>query len=661
MAVNIPINKEALTPSAVDKLAMGPRVDFLQSWSDGWDAQERASATYGIEEAMRELDAEQYRSMKDAGIENAPKLSDAASNIFEPVTLGPVMGGSTYLDTARFYVDGGTQERAAYLQEYDDRIEAIRKENPNLSLRSSRDIFEEVQKRAQDAEYKASESRRTVMGHVANFISGGVASMNPRTDPFNFMTLPAGGVGKGAVTRIASQAGVQGGIETINQLTGVQEQRRLLGLDNGFWDGATRVLGAAAGGAVLQGFGEGISAAGRRFFRNTDIDPAPSVLPEAPKLLEYKPLEGAAGVQKGAPPMGPFDTHLHEVSPFSTSRTGKSRTVIDLDYVANRLDKWDGELPYAMRPKTDTAIPNTVDTRFALDAKAKDALTRNINDIAREVDPKLFKQYDKLAARKNTYRTWLEEMGAARNKTDVKLVEMQNKLDELDSRIDSPSTSARNKKRYVSEREQLLADMKTEAAKVSKNDTPDMARVRKELIDTDVKMRELAPAVSRAYARAQERWDLGFEERELIRTMMKEGRTELPYRNPLQGFDYDEAVAFPKTLQDKAPILRQADKVKGITPDMDAVDVSAKIIEENAKVINRALDNFRAEVSKFIDPETKEVYIPGTDKKMELDKDFIIIGTDEANEPIKKTIREIMQEINDIEEDLKAVSVCSIR
>lgn len=653
----IPYNEENSTLSSVDDVAMGPRVGMLDSWSTSWEAQSRAAATYGIEEAMRDIDAEQYRTMKQAGIENAPKLSDMSVNMFADLNLGPVPGHSNYMDTARFYVDGGTERRASLLREYDSRIDELRKTHPELNLRSSRAIFEEVRDKAQEAERKQATDRKTFGGHVMDFLGGGVASMSPRTDPFNFMTLPAGGPGKTAVTRIATQTGAQGAIETVNQLTGVQEQRRLLGLSHGFWDGATRVVTTGLGAGVLQGLGEGVGAAGRRFFRNTKTDPAPKALPEPPKLLEYKPGEQVGPSPEGFSPVGPFDEYMHAVSPLSGTRTGKARTVMDLDQVATELGDWGGKMPYELKPRTDTAIPTPTGPHFKLDTTAKEALTKDLDGLARQVDPKLFTQYDKLATRKNNYRNWLDEMGADRPKFNEDVQRIDTKIAELEDKLDTPNVSARNAKRYTKQIEELNGERDKLIEQVLLKDTPDMARVRQELLATDEKMRDLAPSVSRAYARAQEQWDLGFEDRQLIRQMIREGRTELPERNPLQNFEYEEAVEFrAKTLEDKAPVLKQA---KGVT-GKDAADVAAAVVKKNLDVYTKAVEDFRTELDSLIDAKTKKLNVPGTDKPLDLDKDVIVVGRDADGNDISMTIREFVQEQKQFEEELEAVKVCSI-
>lgn len=658
----VPLNKNALSVSSVEDVAMGPRVGFMESWKTSWEAQERASAQFGIENSMWELDDQQYRAMKDAGIEDAPKLSPSSVGFFASWMPGPAKDVDKYLDTAKFYADGGDEAQSTRLGEYDKKIEDLRQRYPNLNLMTSRDMFNDVRTKAQEVERQLNTNRTTFMGVVGEFAGGAVASMNPNTDPLNFATLGVGGIGKTAVTRIASQVGAQGVIETINQVTGVQEERRILGLDHGFWDGATRVAGTAIGAGVLQGVGEGLVAGGKRFFRNTKTDPAPGPPVEQPKLLEYKPKEGDANVN--APNRPPsYDSTIQRVSPLSTSRAGQARTTLDVDYMASRLESWDAELPYAVRPRSETAIPKPVTDFQAPDIKIKENITSDIDIRAREVDPKLFSQYDRLAERKQSFRRWIEEMGQGRPKQDEAFQKLQTRIDELEDRIDSPKTSARNRKRYEQELEQALLTREDELKRVTAKDTPEMARVRKELMDTDIKMRDLAPSVGRAYARARELWDLEADDRALVRQMVREGSKKMPERNPLEGVEYEDVLRLQeRSLPDKAPILKQRSKVEGRVPDdADAADVASAIVKENMKVLDGALDSFRTQLDSYINPKSKKVELPGIERKLDLDKDFVHVPQTEGEGFRKISVREFLEEQRKTEFELEAVKTCSIR
>lgn len=659
----IPLNKDALVLSSPEDVAMGPRVGFMEAWNTSWEAQERASAQYGIENAMWELDDTQYRAMKEAGIEDAPKLSPNSIGFFASWLPGPAKDVDVYLDAARFYANGGDAAQADRLKQYDDKIAELSERFPDLKLKTSRDMFEDVRTKAQEVERELNTQRTTLMGATGSFFGGALASMNPNTDPLNFMTLGFGGAGKTAATRILSQVGAQGVTETINQVTGVQEERQILGLEHGFWDGATRVAATAVGAGVLQGVGEGLAAGGKRFFRNTKTDPAPAPPQEPVKLLEYKPKQGDAHIEVPTRPPS-YHEAMHAASTMSNTRTGKARTILDVDYVASRLDSWDGELPHAVRPKSDTAIPKPVNEFQRVEVPYKQNFTKEIDVHARAVDPKLFSQYDKLAEYKRNYRNWLEEMGANRPKQDEAVNNIQRRVDELEDRIDSPKTSARNRKRYEKEllakREELDAATKVVLA----SDTPDMARVRSELMKTDEKMRDLAPAVTRAYARAQELWDLEAPDRARVRQMVREGRDTLPERNPLEGIEYEKAITDlnTRTIEDAAPILKQRSKVADkVSPDADAAEVASAIVAENMKVLDDAMERFRTEIDSYINPKSKKVELPGVDRKLDLDKDFVHIPQEQGDGFRRLSVREFLEEQRETEFELEAVKVCSIK
>jgi len=655
-------NEDALSISP-DAAATGPRVGFLQNFEDSYNMQVRGSAMYGIEKAMHELDYEQVQAMRSAGIEDVPKLSDNAFGFF-----GSGAFSGDYMDTAKFYEDGGDPDVANQLKAYDDKVNSIREKYPNLRVLSSREMWDDVKAKAQQSEKKSETNRTTFAGSVGGFLGGAVGGLNPESDPLNFATMPLN-AGRSVLGRIGFQGAAQGVVEGINQVTGVQDQRRLLGLDTGFADGLTRVAGAAIGGAAIQGIGEGTGALARRFFRNTPSDPAPRFEPPsrpAPVDVSAVPrgaipadeVVGAAKLQ--AEPTSYMD-YLQQVSPWSVSRQGKQRTVLDLDYATKSLNDWNGETPVNLRPLTLATQAVTRGDYTAPQPNIFDrvAASSTVDSVARQIDPDTFRIYDKHADDKAWYSNMLETLKPEREQAaEARLTEINNRIDDLKEKADR--SGAMKAKKIGKEIAELTAERDAVKQEMLTTDTPDMARIRQHLIRNDEKMRELAPVVSRAYARARNKWDNTEADRQALREMVRNGSKTVgtaPDGNT-------GTFVVPESIYDKAPLLKQASSIKGKLPDRaDAATVANHVLAEQSKVLDEVTETFRASLGKVVAKDAKneageaikEIEIPGQKYKLRLDEDVIV---DEDGQSL--TVRQYLQKHVDSEEDLKAVTSCSI-
>lgn len=653
---------------APEAAATGKRVGFLESFAVGWEEQVRGAAVYGIQEAMRSVEDRQLQAMREAGIEDVPALSSAAEDFWQNI-INP---GNEYMDAARFYEDGGDPSIAGQLSDFDKRIETLRETYPDLGLKTSREMWDEVRSTAQEYEQRASTDRRDLFGQIGAFAGGSLGALNPNTDPLNFATLGVGGVGKTVIGRIAGQAGAQGLIEGVNQITGVQEQRRLLGLDYGVGDAVSRVAGAAVGGAAIQGVGEVVGFGLRRWFKSTPTDTA---LPPTPEVLDRAPLPDASRVPPTAIPADEglaaakltqqpesYIDYIHERAPLSTTRAGRARTVLDLDYVTERLDDWNGERPWELAPKTDTAPINPRGDFVAMPDMTRLVERAQIDDIARRVDPDTFRLYDELAQRKQTQRRWLDELRATQD------ADITARIDSVDQQIFELAARAEETggKRAAKLRKDIAALEATKRQIVEESgvkETPDMARVRRSLMLDDEKMRELAPLVSRAYARAQRKWKNTEADHKNIAAMLREGRTD--YRADPQTQALADALpeAVPLTLADRAPILQQADKVAGkVARDADAADVAQAIVAENVKELDRALEVYRASLDGLIGSEKNgEITINGASYKLNLDKDKLFIPNEDGTGGREVSVRELLEQNKMDEYEIEAVSSCSLR
>lgn len=679
------VNEEAKT-IAPEQAALGPRVGFMDSWASGWETQVRTSAQDGMWAAYADEEDAQLEAMRKAGIENMPRIGLDMWAVNEAMNIGPDDDFFRYKEASRYYYGSGDERSAARMQEYDARIEELRKQYPDLSLRTGREMYEEVIRKGRGAEKRMQSERRTFGGAVGEFVGGGVASLNPRTDGLNALTLGVGGIGKTAVARIATEAGAQGAIEALNQVTGVQEQREMMGLSSGFGDAVSRVAGTALIGGVVQSAGEGLVYAGKRWFGSskTDIAPPPPEPykpdPNEPLLLEYKPpeWEGQAAWEADIKEyqeqlirdlMSGTRDYTDDIIPmanYGKTRQGAARARIDIDYMARQLDNWDGELPYQVKPRSMTALPNEV-RGINMPEVRIDTPGATLDAIAREIDPKLFSVFDKLADRKAEFQRWLQdprykaEQTAAVKKAEATVEDLSTKIENL--KYNMGRVGNRRRAEMQTKLDKLMEDRTAAIEKLTVRDTPEMAAIRKELLDTDLKMRDMAPMVGRAYAHAREKWDLDAPERERVKQMIREGRKDLPTADaPALAETYSDAIRqFEPTLQDKAPILKQSAKVEAqMKPNADAADYAAAIVRENMKVMDDALKIYRDSLES-VSKTAKDgvVTINGQQYKFDLDADTIFIPDDKGG--VKRaTIRELLDDNADAEAELKATQTCSI-
>ena len=141
----------------------------------------------------------------------------------------------------------------------------------------------------------------------------------------------------------------------------------------------------------------------------------------------------------------------------------------------------------------------------------------DIHTIARQIAPDTFREYDALAARKETFRRWLGDLAEVRRRDAEANAPHTAEIADLDRQIARErqrleGTNPRRTKIYQARIDDLekqrapLAETREEAiAAATSRDTPDMQRVRQALMQTDYRMRDLAVDVSAAYREAATR------------------------------------------------------------------------------------------------------------------------------------------------------------
>lgn len=666
-ATSIPINAGAA----------GPRLGFLGGMDAAYESQVRAASMYGLEAAFREVEQEQIRALRRAKITPPKSLNDSEDDdLFSGFTGG--INSRSYYEAAKFFEDGGTPEMAAYIEAKNRSIRELQEKHPDLRLRTYGDMWDAVKERARKAERLSSDAPTTLGGDIGSFVGAMAGALDPRTDPLNFITTPLA-AGRTAWQRIAVQSGGQGVVEAVNQLTGVQDNRRLLGLDYGLGQAALQIGATAAFGGVFQGAAEGIGYAGRRWFRSTPRDPAPpapvqrevSPTPPAERYVTL-PDEPQIDIPAYRPSlMEDFDTFMREVraepqAPYGPSRAAERRTALDHSAVSRQLEDWDGPAPWALKPSTETRPRTDVDG-FVYEAPVQRFMDaqRTPEQRAREIDPEAFSIYDKLADKRDRMRGWLVELDTPRNERAVNAVrEMDEQLAQLAAKLER--TSPKNRKKVQAAIREVQAQRNETWDTLTTSDTPDMARIRSELMAVDQEMRDMAPVISRAYAAAREEFSGHQMDQGALDLMADLETRNFPLREwfPKADVTEPEAIRIPEhaplTVQDKIPTLTsRPDVTDPMPPTADAADKLSAIIAKEAEQMDEAVEFFRNNIAKLMDGDGED----GT--KITINGKVLMLG-DEISVPNADgtgartiTVKDYLDEVRKDNDALQSVTSCS--
>lgn len=615
----------------------GRKIGFLEGISASWDYQHRDASMNAIGYSFENEMGEMNRKLVAAGEKPVKLIDDVKPTLPESATkpwfgvpglygIGQLqaMAGeyfvsnqkknTSYSDIAEYFKNGGTPEMAAKIAAYDAEIEGLRKKHPDLPLMTAGETWNTVQEKAQAA--KAVNDRT---GWVGDIIGSGAASLDPRTDPLNFATTPIGGGGKTVLGRIGAQAFGQGAIQLVNELTGVQANKELLGLPTGAGDIAQSVGGAAIGGAAFQGLGEGVGALARRWFRSVPHDPAPAPADVVPAGNLPPPAVPHAVPGELAPtPAKPgFEAYISDQerflkeaartdgAPYGNTRAGHKKSVLDYNAADRQLSDWEGPNGIDVTPHTDTAPAPDI-THFDYGqpyTKAMETRNYTVDEAARRVDPETFNVYDKLAAEAATLRA---RLGAERVSPEIaaKVSELDAKIEDI--RVQLPDADPRARKRMLGEIAKLEKTRPPEDL-TAKNTALVNDNARQRLMKVDEQMRDLAPVVSRAYGIAKDAWRhdvIDPDARAFLKDLEVRGRVR--FRDNVAPFEPPRGP----TLEEKAPIIAaNREIIDKLPPNSDLADGVAAIFKEADKIVQDAQESTKAQIAKLIKPvaETEKV------------------------------------------------------
>ncbi|WP_414464355.1 hypothetical protein [Hyphomicrobium sp. DY-1] len=684
-------------------LSGGESRGFAESFSDAYNATYKAASQLGLDAEYDRVSGDQERRVFERTGKYLPEL---------PLES---FAGNSGTNIARFYSDGGTQEQADALTKYDGEIDKVRKEHPDLNLKNSREMWDQIRDEARAAEEKDAQPR-SFGGAVGGFLGGAAAQFNPIVNPVNAVTAGLGGVGKTIVGRVASEAGLQGGIQAVDELTGVAETRRLLGLEDGLSGSLGRIASAAGGGALLRGATEALGAGFRRLLGSPadDVPSAPGT-PEAPTpdaaaqtadalgtngalFKDYADFEAqlSASVKEDAQRLNGI---VSDAAPFGRSRLATARHASDLDNIERQLNDFNHDGPWTLN-NTAAHFEDPVNSEIVLPHWARPA-EEAIPMLARQVDPELYAQIDKLDAMVAEERAKLGETQKARSALPIADVDAAlAKADDLEVKIADQqarlATMTNPKARKLAQK--TIADLERQQREIIKGLGPHADTVidvearassaSNKLLELEHDRRALIPLQKRAEDIAVERYLTERPARENFNAMVKLLRSDLrlPERQEIPELSQTRRPSEKATKaegggDDTPPGKPQRPATtsgpKGKETAGEAKDQADEFLQDltrqnatNDKEVQGAFDAVRAVREAETPPKEgeqppkpiTEIYLG--DRRYGLDDEIPVdVIRNEAGEVTgtkTMTVRQILEEMGDDADMLAAMRSCSL-
>lgn len=585
------VNEDALRGSVEDG-SVGPRLGFQESIQAAWDATTKAHSLLAVEQGLRAVEQAQIKKIREAGLRPPNSLDDSED-------AAPILGADNsdrnplattfrqgrYSAAAQSIVDGGGWYTDEMVAQRDEQLRTLQNDHPELGIQTYGEMFKKVQADAQEAE-KRSQLPKTVGGHVGAFIGAAAGSLDPSSNPLNFATMGVGG-GTGVLGRAAVQGAVQGSAEAVN-LAASDPENILLGQQRTPGEDVSRIAmaGLAGAGGDLLLSGAGAAVRKMRTGRWFADQPLPPVEPPKPQLPTEPAIGEVPAPMKPGLPLHEYPdwesfVRAHDALPslYGKMPEAQPRTAIDLNYVASELSRWDGPAPWELRPP-ETATAPFVEPRGVEVNIAPGSYTRyidsleTVHDIARRLDPELFKTYD-------TLQQQIVDLRGS--------IEAEKKVQTF---FDADETARRA--RELAMREQIQR--------------------------YDQQMRDLAPLVARAYGMAEKEWrstPIDFNTLDFFRSIEEsgakwryrgEGEPSLTERPPrLQSTDAPPVM--PTTTNDAIPAASMEPGIdKRLNVDADTAPERAKqTAAHTVEKITEKAEQFAGHAEKVAKVETAEI------------------------------------------------------
>lgn len=573
----------------------GPLMGFMDAFDAAWTSQTRNHSLLAVEQSMRTIEQEQIKKMREAGLRPPKSLDDS-----EDLGVGPFGGAQfrqgRYSAAAQSIIDGGGWYTDEMITERDKEIETARAQRPDLGLMTYTEMFGKVREQAQEIERKA-QGPTSFAGTIGGFVGAAAGAMNPVSDPANFASMAFYG-GSGPAGRIALQGVANMGVEA-GTMAISNSENILLGKQPTFGEDLLRIGVAGAGGAGGQALGEGIAMGVRRaatgkWFNDVPppevapparIEPAaepigavPSETPRGRPLNDYPDWESFARAER-------FDFE----KAYGSTRDAKLRSALDLDHVASELDRWDGPLPHEIAPpRTDTRFVTDVEPGVRYDKPYQryiDSLD-TVDDIARRIDPDLFRQYDALVKQRADLEAQIQTLKA-----------------------DVPAAP--------------VADGRVPVLPQVEWRTGRLEELNRDFIQAGQQMRDLAPLVDRAYGAAKKEWTGKANDPETLAFLRRlEEGTSWRYRGDGKPSLTEQPAPLPRkdattaqgtTVGDAVPLAKLSPELEArvkLDANADAPTRVAAAVTDELKSMDEKVEAFLVRVKKIVSDSDKPKTVP---------------------------------------------------
>lgn len=660
---------------SADEAAFSPRAGFLSAFSDAYDLQAKAWGQFSLEVALRNHEQEMFGRIRAAGAEPPPSLNDTEDQSFLGGSLtleglSPGFNSQRYLDLARTLSgeETASEDAGSLVAERNAKLRELAAKYPNAGIKTYDQLFNDVRADAAAAEERSERTPLSFGGGFGDFLGGAIGSMRPSTDPLNFGTLGVGGAGKSVAARVLSEGGAQGAIETVNQFTGVQENRKLLGLNYGVSQAAMQIGMTAAGGAALRATGEAAAAGVRRWFNSTSADPAPT-----PDLIETPSIP---------PPQRRLPAPPLLLEDLSRGRRVATEAASDND-LPDVMFAGEGQRPSLNPEVIEAGAPVRI-------PEPQRRLAPPVHDVGpiihRHAQGSGLAPLDPLnIGRLLSEETYRQVRGGdtrhGRKRINEDIAAVAEQLDSFEGPIPanvrpSVDASAAGKPGTAHTKTSegyLLVD---QGASISaRHADPDAFRVRANL---ERRLDKLLERIEREVSEARAASD-GAKAADAAEAHVRAehkpfvDRMEHRLRGAQAGVERAEAVSegrFPRQPGDEAPEpAPAAQRTPEAAPDVRNDNTTAQARRETTeiheatqhatKVVDDAVDGFRASVGRLLADEGGEIHLP-SGKKLDLDGDSMVVPTKDGEGTRTLTVRQALQELQEDEDILRAVNICSL-
>lgn len=669
-------NERYADPSPGQAPSAGPREGFAGAFELAYDAQVRGWAQFGLERSFSEADAEQRALIRDRTGGEPAGLSEGLRNM------------PSYLKMARYFENGGSPEDAEQVNKWDAEITKLQGQHPEL--KTYRQLWEDVKGRANASEDRWDNSTTSWGGMLGGFLGGAVASVDPRSDPLNALSL---GIAPGAQTvarRVAVAAGGNAAVEAVNQFTGVQENRRLLGLENSTGQAVKHILFAGAVGGGFQGGGELISAGVRRLTATRVAQlplgtPGPPPGPLVPADVSgrvpawdaaNRPVSQVGDVGRDVSQLRPSDlfgdadSFVKEVrAPWAESRLGQRRMQQELDQTVAHMQRFDAEGPFEHQPRSRTAVQEPV-TRANVEApwwiRDQDQVA---DELARHYDPELYRQLDTIDAQTQELRSRADTLRSIQTTDRAKHVDAEiDRVQDLEKQIEQLRSKAGDK-RYKqrdaefkirvlnNQQRRILAAIKDDALRLTDAQT-EAFQVAQKLLDLGHARDTLVPLQKHAEAVARGEMVLHMSSTEALVMFDR-----------LAAYGVDITPRMSQRVSESGTQVKH-DGTRGVPSERVAEtlqpgETQGQAVVRTTKEAAADLDDgdvLVQRVRQALADENPEATIDLGGGLIRLDQEIMLGATKDADGivvPQSKTVRQLLKEIGDDDDMLKAMQVCS--